>query len=52
VLVMVFLTGWFFDDRTGETKGQTDGYSALPALTSNFDWHTHIVRCGYGEMVS
>ena len=27
-------------------------YSALPALTSNFGWHTSLLRCGYGEMVS
>ena len=52
LLAMVFLTGWFVDGRTDETKSKTGRYSAIPALTSNFDWHTHIRRCGYGEMVS
>ena len=40
-----FMTGSVVD-------GQTDRYSALPALTSNFGWHTCSARRGYGEMVS
>ena len=47
-----FMTGWVVDGQTDEAKGQTDRYSALPTLTSNFGWHTSLARRGYGEMVS
>ena len=42
-----------FGFMTGSVVGgQTDRYSALPALTSNFGWHTCSAWRGDGEMVS